>query len=140
MSKDTRKKNKKKEKKKQKKLEEAQAQSVQFDIINLLKTSLLDTKPNVAKFLDTYVKDIRVSIDNGKIQFYPTLSYTITRVFVKFLDGHELIAYPKVESNLVPQYVMYNSLDEVELTIRQIEYVQKLFDAITNFGFIRSPQ
>lgn len=45
----------KKSKKKQKQLEQVQSEQKKFDIVELLKTEQLDTKPNFAKFLDNYV-------------------------------------------------------------------------------------
>ena len=48
MSKD---KKSKKEKKVQKQLEKIQANEIEFDVIQLLKDNIIDTKPNMAKFL-----------------------------------------------------------------------------------------
>ena len=74
-----------KEKKQQRKQQEVQENKVVFDVIALLKSNNMDTKPNFAKFLETYVRDIRMCI-GGKVQFFPSLKYEARKVFVTFLD------------------------------------------------------
>ena len=59
-----------KERTQKKKQEIVQEQKEVYDVIALLKSQPLDTKPNVARFLETYVRDVRVCVA-GKIQFFP---------------------------------------------------------------------
>lgn len=63
-----------------------------FDVMSLLRDEKLDTKPNFAKFLETYVRDVRMCV-GSKIQFYPALKYDTRKIFVTFLDGHELVMF-----------------------------------------------
>ena len=50
----------------------------------------------MAKFLETYVRDIRTCV-GGKIHFFPQLKYDTRKIYVTFLDGHELVYYVKVD-------------------------------------------
>ena len=59
-----------KEKQQQKKQREVEERKEVFDVISLLKSQKLDNKPNFAKFLETYVHDVRICV-GGKVQFYP---------------------------------------------------------------------
>ena len=86
----------KKERRQRKRAEAIQGNQTTFDIINLLQHENLETKPNFAKFLETYVKDVRVCV-GSKIQFYPTLKYDTRKIFVTFLDGHELVMFVKLD-------------------------------------------
>lgn len=126
----------KKEKKKQKQLEQVKKDEIKYDLLYLLKTEQLDTKPNVAKFLNAYVSDIHVAISNCKVQYYPTFKFTISKIFVRFLDGHELIYFVKNTLPESQQYFMYFNLDEHELKPKEVELVKKFFEQIIAFKFV----
>lgn len=64
-----------------------------FDVFDLLRHENLDTKPNMAKFLKDYVKSI-TGFPKVKPMFYPAFELDISKWFIKFLDGHELIVDP----------------------------------------------
>lgn len=129
----------KRAKQKEKKLEKAQADlkenQVKFDIITLLMNEQIDTKPNLGKFLKQYVKMIRCLNQNSKICFYPNFSYEMSKVFVKFLDGHELIFDMKSQ---VPEntYFLYFETDEIEMSKKDKEYVKRFFDFLFQFKFV----
>lgn len=53
--------------------------------------------------------------NNGKLQFYPSFKYEISKVFVKFLDGHELIYDLLTDGKFSPIYYLYYELHDVEL-------------------------
>ena len=127
----------KKNKKKQKQLEQVQAEQKKFDIIELLKTEQLDTKPNFAKFLDQYVERIAAVVSTGKIQFYPTMQYQLSKIFVRFLDKHELIYIVEVISGQ-SHYYMYDDLNEVPMKLKEIELVEKFFNYLLQFKFVYS--
>lgn len=124
-----------KEKQRQKLQEELQEEQVKFNIVQLLKTERLDSKPNLGKFLKDYVKEIRCS-DSGKITFYPNFKYDLSRVFVKFLDGHELIYYMKSDGKFAPIYYMYDGADEKELSAKDIEPIKAFFSYLLQFRFV----
>ena len=128
-------KKKQKQKQKQKQLEQVQSEQKKFDVIELLKTEHLDTKPNFAKFLNTYVERISAVVSNGKTQFYPILHYTLPKVFVKFLDGHELMYMENVLPEH-PHYYLYDGVDDVPLKQKDIELVEKFFNYMWEFKFI----
>lgn len=127
----------KKKKKKQKQVEQVQTEKTCFDIISLLKTQQLDTKPNMAKFLDQYVEYIRGLVSNSKIVFYPTFQYEITKVFVKFLDSHELL-YTKNVLSGSPNYYLYDGLTEVQLKEKELELIEMFFKYLLEFKFVSS--
>ena len=125
----------KKQKKKQKQLEKVQAENKKFDIIGLLKNEQLDTKPNFAKFLDQYVERIAAVVNNGKIEFYPTLKYKLPKILVRFLDGHEL-SYEKEVLQNCPHFYMYDGLEEVKFNKDELQYVEMFFNYLYEFGFV----
>ena len=127
----------KKKKKKQKQVEQIQTEKTCFDIISLLKTQQLDTKPNMAKFLDQYVEYIRGLVSNSKIVFYPTSQYEITKAFVKFLDSHELL-YTKNVLSGSPNYYLYDGLTEVQLKEKELELIEMFFKYLLEFKFVSS--
>ena len=124
-----------KEKQRQKLQEELQEEQVKFNIVQLLKTERQDSKPNLGKFLKDYVKEIRCS-DSGKITFYPNFKYDLSRIFVRFLDGHELIYDMKSDGKFAPIYYMYDGTDEEELSTKDVELVKAFFDYLLQFRFV----
>lgn len=126
----------KKAKKKQKQLEKIQAENQKFDIIELLENEQLDTKPNFAKFLDSYVERISVVVNHGKIQFYPTTECSFPKIFVLFLDKHELM-YSKDVLPGKQHYFLYDDQDEIELDQKQIQLVEIFFQRLFEFKFIK---
>lgn len=126
----------KKAKKKQKQLERVQAEKQKFDIIKLLKNEQLDTKPNFAKFLDSYVERITVVVNHGKIQFYPTIECSFPKIFVLFLDKHELM-YSQYVLAGKQHYCLYDDDNEIELDQKQIQLVEVFFQRLFEFKFIK---
>ena len=125
----------KKEKKKQKQLQKLQQNTQKFDILDLIRTEQIDTKPNFAKFLDQYVERISVVVDNGKIQFYPTVRYSFPKILVRFLDKHELI-YDKNGLGGHEHYYMFDDLTEIQLNQKDEETVKSFFDFLLGFNFL----
>lgn len=56
-----------KEKKREELEKKLAEEKVEFDVLSLLKNSLTDTKPNMAKFLSEHVQMVRAFVSNGKI-------------------------------------------------------------------------
>ena len=108
-------------------------EEIKYNIIELLRTERQDSKPNLAKFLKEYVHDIRTSFDT-KVQFWPSLKYKITRVYVRFFDGHMLI-WNKVK-DFGPDCYLYDGLDEKELTEKQSEVIMQFFTYLWEFKFV----
>ena len=124
-----------KESKKRRQREEVQENQEVFDVLALLRSENLDTKPNFAKFLEKYVHDIRTCV-GGKMQFYPTLKYNTRKVFVTFLDGHELIYYHKVDFPNQTRYYLEWKMEDVEMKPRDYELVQRFFELLIQFKFV----
>ena len=124
-----------KENQRQKLQEELNKEQIKFNIVQLLKTERQDSKPNLGKFLKCYVKEIRCS-NSGKISFYPSFKYDLSKIFVRFLDGHELIYDMKSDGKFAPIYYMYDGTDEEELSAKDIEPIKALFDLLLQFSFV----
>lgn len=125
----------KKQKKKERQAEQAKSEKVCFDIVQLLSVEQIDTKPNLAKFLDTYVEDIHASIGSSKISFYPNYRYELAKLFVRFLDGHELVYIVNALPN-GQHYFLYNGVDEEELTQNDLMLIQRFFSFLVDFKFV----
>lgn len=83
------------------------------------------TKPNMAKFLKQYVRSVR-ALASGALGFYPRFEYKVQRVFVQFVDGHELIFYPgrpKPEN----RYVCTYRYEDVALGQADLQALDKFF-------------
>lgn len=129
----------KKKKQKEKQLTLAQLEQQKFDIIQLLKFEKIDTKPNFAKFLDTYVERIAAVVDGGRMQFYPVNQYSLSKIYVKFLDKHELM-FMKYVLPGKQCYYMYDDFDEVPLKQKELELVEKFFNYLLQFKFVWYPE
>lgn len=107
---------------------------LQFDIMFLLRTSALNLKPNLAKFIQRYVKSIR-GFNANNIQFYPEFKYTVEKVFVRFLDGHELLYLKNSANNTVSYYFCYG-VDELEIKENELLLIKQFFDSLFEFKFV----
>ena len=135
MSRHTKEKRKKQQLKKEAEVKE---EKIVFDILHLLKHENLDTKPNMAKFLKGYVAQI-VGLPKVKPAFYPVFDLVISKWFVKFLDGHELIYCPE---QLKPedQYSFCFFPNEIELSSSNRDLVKTFFDKLIEFKFLSVPK
>lgn len=98
----------------------------------------METKPNMGKFLEQYVNTIRI-FNSNKIKVYPAFEYEISKVFVKFLDGHELIM--DCHANKCPgfetqEFFMYYNCDEVEINKKEIQLIGQFFQKLFEFKFV----
>ena len=129
----------KRQKRKEKKRKDLEAklaeEKVKFDVLKLLKEQQLDTKPNMAKFLKEHVEMIRGLCQN-KIKFYPNFKYELSKVFVKFLDGHELIYDMLTDGKLTPKFYFCYNFDEIELKDSDIPIIEQFFRYLMAFKFI----
>ena len=65
------------------------------------------------------------------------MKYEGRKIFVTFLDGHELIYYHKVDYPQQPKYYYMYKMEDIELKPRQLELVQGFFDNLVKFNFVR---
>ena len=107
-----------------------------FDVMTLLRDEKLDTKPNFAKFLEAYVRDVRVCV-GSKIQFYPTLKYDTRKIFVTFLDGHELVMFVQLDFPTQDKYYLEYNFDTIELKPKERELVEGFFQKLIEFKFVK---
>ena len=129
----------KRQKRKEKKRKDLEAklaeEKVKFDVLKLLKEQQLDTKPNMAKFLKEHVEMIRGLCQN-KIKFYPNFKYELSKVFVKFLDGHELIYDMLTDGKFTPKFYFCYKLDEIALKDNDIQLIDSFFQMLLKFKFV----
>lgn len=102
-----------------------------FDIKKLLKTEKYDSKPNMAKFLKTYVASIRICIKDAKVDLYPKISYDICKIIIRFKDDQTII---KDVNNVY----LCRDYDDLDLTENNIETINKFIDYLEKFRFIRN--
>jgi len=69
------------------------------------------------------------------MQFYPTVQYSLPKIFVKFLDKHEFIYIAEVLPGK-PHCYMYDDLEEIPLKPKELELVEKFFNYMWEFKFI----
>lgn len=123
-------------KKQKEKLETAvKEERISFDVLALLASEKTDTKPNMGKFLKAYVKEIRGLIPNGKISFYPMFEYSVSRTFVRFLDGHEFV-WDMSKEKPEDAYFFYSGTDELPLTQKGYSALKEFFVRLLEFGFV----
>lgn len=103
-------------KEEQKELEKSKCK---IDIINVLKTELYDTKPNMAKLLEKYVVSIRLYICNN-IEIYPEFKYNISKIFIRFKDNSELIRLNGRDSF---DYIIERDFKDQKLTEKEKELI-----------------
>lgn len=89
----------------------------------------------MAKFFKDHVEMIR-GFNNGKIQFYPSFKYELSKIFVRFLDGHELIYDMMTDGKFTPKYYLCYHLDEEELKDKDVQLIEEFFQNILKFKFV----
>lgn len=102
-----------------------------FDIKKLLKTEKYDSKPNMAKFLKTYVTSIRICIKEAKVDLWPKIHYDISKIIIRFKDDQTII---KDINNVY----LCREYDDLDLTENNIETINKFIDYLEKFRFIRN--
>ncbi len=102
-----------------------------FDVKKLLKTEKYDTKPNMAKFLKTYIKSIRIFICEARVELYPKISYDISKIIIKFKDDQVII---KDRYNLY----LCREFEDLKLTENNIKSINTFIDYLEKFHFIRN--
>lgn len=126
-----------KEKRKKQKLKleaEVKKDNLVFDVLSLLKTELLDTKPNIAKFLKQYVKSI-TGCPKVKPTFYPVFELRITKYFIKFLDGHEIV-FDQTQRNKEYRYIFCYELQQKDLNAKDMQLIEDFVKKLQHFNFI----
>lgn len=114
------------------KKKEEELKNKDLDILNILKNEEYDSKPKMAKFLEQYVKYIRVFNANN-IEMYPKFHYEISRAFVTFIGGSELIAM--VRKDNLEIYLTYD-FEDIVLKPKEKELITQFFRLLFEFKFI----
>lgn len=110
-----------------------------YDIMDLLLHQKYDSKPNMGKFLKQYVQSIRLSINNGKVEMWPKIDYDVSKAFIKFNDGHELIKDYYAPATY-PKFYIFDGIDEIRTDEKVEKTVEKFFSYLEGFKFIRTNQ
>ena len=106
--------------------------TLDLDIVKLLKTEIYDTKPNMSKFLKTYVKSIRILISDGKVDLWPKITYNIGKIIVRFKDDQTLI-----KDTTTQNFYLYKKFDEQTIT-NNLKYIEQFFEYLYKFKFVRN--
>ena len=125
-----------KEKKRQEYIKKLESQKVKFKIIQLLSESNFDSKPNTVKFLQQYVQAIRCLSDRN-FQFYPSFQYHLSKVFIIFIDGHELIYNMQTDGKLIQKYILTYNFDDVNLKVSDENIIDVFISSLFQFKIIK---
>ena len=106
-------------------------ESINYDVIGLLKSENYLTKPNMAIFLKTYVKSIRICISSGKVDIWPKIHYDIGKAIIRFKDNKTLI---KCQAGVY----LCDGFTDIELTDQHKQLINKFFELLEQYRFIRN--
>ena len=137
-SKKAEKKKRRKEKKQQelqKKLESTES-NAKLDVLKLVAEEKLETKPDVAQFLKSYVLRVKAFVKDGFEQCWPVQRRVVSKAFVKFLDGHELIWNIMSDGKIVPRVILCDGYDVETLSKYDVEMLELFLKKMQDFGFI----
>lgn len=109
-------------------------ENIAYDLKELLKNEKFDTKPNMAKFLKTYVKSIRLFISEGKVDLWPKIYYDIGKSFVYFNDHTTVVIKDLTRKEIYVQ----QDIHELKMTESLKSSLEKFFDYLEQFKFIRN--
>lgn len=103
-----------------------------YDLKNLLKNEKYDNKPNMAKFLKTYVKSIRICIKESKVDLWPKIHYDIGKSIIRLKDDTTLI------KDSHDNFYIFNDLIEQDISDSLKSLLEKFFEYLEKFRFIRN--
>lgn len=115
-----------------KKMEE-ELKNKSLDILNILKTESYDTKPKMAKFLEQYVKYIRIYNANN-IEVYPSFKYTIHRVFITFLNNDDITM---IKREKMDEIFLTHDFKDIILKPKEKELISQFLQFLFDFKFIQ---
>ena len=104
-----------------------------LDIPYLLSSELYDTKPNMAKFLEKYVKSIRILFSQGKAEVYPKYEYQISKVIIQFNDNSFILS---IESQGDRKVIYERDLEEIPLKEKHEELINSFVQFLFQFKFV----
>lgn len=107
------------------------SENIVYNIKELLKNEKYDTKPNMAKFLKTYVKSIKIFISEARVNLWPRISYDIGKRLVYLKDNTLLIKdFSGVSA--------CREFNDIKMTESLKSLLEKFFDYLEQFRFIRN--
>jgi hypothetical protein len=110
-------------------------ENAKFDIIRLLKTESLETKPDYGDFLKKYVKEIRILINYSKITVYPVYDFSVLKIMIDFLDNHQIL----VEfNNATFRCSLWYGIEEIEITESDVKVLDNFVCQLKKFGFLNN--
>lgn len=75
-------------------------------------------------------------VSNGKAQCWPEVKYQISKIFVTFLDGHELMFFTTQDLPNLPRHYLYYNLEEMALKQKDVQAVDEFFSSLRKFKFV----
>ena len=104
-----------------------------LDIPYLLSSELYDTKPNMAKFLEKYVKSIRILFSQGRAEVYPKYEYQISKVIIQFNDNSFILS---IESQGERKVIYERDIEEIPLKEKHEELINSFVQFLFQFKFV----
>lgn len=126
-----------KDKKRKEYIKKLEEEKIKFKIFQILKEADFSSKPNLVKFLQTYVQAIRCLTDRN-FQFYPSFSYFITRIFVNFIDGHKLIFYMLSDGKVMPRFELVYNYTDVFINNENIQILNEFIESLFKFKIVKT--
>lgn len=105
-----------------------------LDVKDLLKHYNYQTKPNMSKFLKSYVDTVTLLISEGKADMWPKVHYSASKCIVRFKDGSTLIKYYCTNPS---QVFLFSNYDEISLSESAEAKALEFFKLLEDFNFIR---
>jgi len=89
----------------------------------------------MGEFLKEYVKSIRVMVQHSKVMIYPVQRFDIGKVFIDFLDGHQIVSdFSKSER----EYFLYHGIEEIDMKEKERKLVIMFVQKLQEFSFIHN--
>lgn len=88
--------------------------------------------------MKAYVLRVKAFVKDGFEQCWPVQRRVISKAFVKFLDGHELIWNMTSDGKILPRVILCDGDEDEELSKADAEMLEMLLKKMQDFGFISS--
>lgn len=126
-----------KEKKRKEYIKKLEEEKVKFKIFQILKETDFNSKPNLMKFLQTYVQSIRCLSDRN-FQFYPSFTYHITRVFIVFADGHELVFHMLSDDKITQRFELIYNYESINICPGNKQILNEFIESLFKFKIVKT--
>lgn len=114
--------------KREKLREKAAVSGEKLDVLQLFRETKLETKPEIAEFLEKHVLSVKVFVKEGFWKCWPADERVVSKVFVKMLDGQELVWLKLSDGKIVPRVALLVGWNEdADLSAADISLLEEFF-------------